>query len=143
MAVVKLVGMERTLLLIKPDGVKRGLVGDVLTRIERKGYSIVDLKMVTATEELLGEHYIEHREKAFFPELVEYMTAGPIVAAILEGARVVEAVRSLSGSTEPTVAAPGTIRGDLGRDWGTGQIENIVHSSDSPESAEREIALWF
>lgn len=135
--------MEKTLLLIKPDGVTRGLTGEVLARIERKGYTIVDLKMVTATEELLGEHYLEHREKAFFPDLVEYMTSGPIVAAIVEGARVVEGVRSLSGSTEPTLAAPGTIRGDLGRDWGTGQIENIVHSSDSPESAAREIALWF
>lgn len=135
--------MEKTLLLIKPDGVARGLTGEVLARIERKGYTIVDLKMVTATEELLGEHYVEHREKAFFPDLVEYMTSGPIVAAIVEGARVVEGVRSLSGSTEPTLAAPGTIRGDLGRDWGTGQIENIVHSSDSPESAAREIALWF
>ncbi|MBM9433021.1 nucleoside-diphosphate kinase [Flaviflexus equikiangi] len=135
--------MEKTLLLIKPDGVTRGLTGEVLARIERKGYTIVDLKMVTATEELLGEHYVEHREKAFFPDLVEYMTSGPIVAAIVEGARVVEGVRSLSGSTEPTLAAPGTIRGDLGRDWGTGQIENIVHSSDSPESAAREIALWF
>lgn len=135
--------MEKTLLLIKPDGVARGLTGEVLARIERKGYTIVDLKMVTATEELLGEHYVEHREKAFFPDLVEYMTSGPIVAAIVEGARVVEGVRSLSGSTEPTLAAPGTIRGDLGRDWGTGQIENIIHSSDSPESAAREIALWF
>lgn len=135
--------MEKTLLLIKPDGVARGLTGEVLARIERKGYAIVDLKMVTATEELLGEHYVEHREKAFFPDLVEYMTSGPIVAAIVEGARVVEGVRSLSGSTEPTLAAPGTIRGDLGRDWGTGQIENIIHSSDSPESAAREIALWF
>ncbi len=136
-------GMEKTLLLIKPDGVKRGLVGDVLARVERKGYTIGALAMVNATEDLLGEHYVEHREKPFFPELVEYMTAGPIVAAIIEGARVVEGIRSLCGSTEPTAAAPGTIRGDLGRDWGNGQIENIVHSSDSVESAEREISLWF
>lgn len=135
--------MEKTLLLIKPDGVQRGLIGEVLARIERKGYSITHLKLMNATEELLGQHYAEHRAKPFFGELVEYMSAGPVVAAVVEGARVVEGVRSLSGATEPTTAAPGTIRGDLGRDWGTGQIENIVHSSDSPESAEREIALWF
>lgn len=135
--------MEKTLLLIKPDGVRRGLTGEVLARFERKGYSIASLAMVSATEELLSEHYIEHREKPFFPDLVTYMTSGPIVAAVIEGARVIEGVRSVCGTTEPTLAAPGTIRGDLGRDWGTGQIENIVHSSDSPESAEREISLWF
>ncbi|AZQ76974.1 nucleoside-diphosphate kinase [Flaviflexus ciconiae] len=135
--------MEQTLLLIKPDGVKRQLTGEVLARVERKGYVMTDLKMVMATEELLSEHYAEHREKPFFPDLVTYMTSGPIVAVIVEGARVIEGIRSLSGSTEPTLAAPGTIRGDLGRDWGTGQIENIVHSSDSPESAAREIGLWF
>ena len=135
--------MEKTLLLIKPDGVRRGLTGEVLARFERKGYSIGSLAMVSATEELLSEHYIEHREKPFFPDLVTYMTSGPIVAAVIEGARVIEGVRSVCGATEPTLAAPGTIRGDLGRDWGTGQIENIVHSSDSPESAEREISLWF
>ena len=135
--------MEKTLLLIKPDGVRRGLTGEVLARFERKGYSITSLAMVSATEELLSEHYIEHREKPFFPDLVTYMTSGPIVAAVIEGARVIEGVRSVCGATEPTLAAPGTIRGDLGRDWGTGQIENIVHSSDSPESAEREISLWF
>lgn len=135
--------MEKTLLLIKPDGVRRGLTGEVLARFERKGYSIGSLAMVSATEELLSEHYIEHREKPFFPSLVTYMTSGPIVAAVIEGARVIEGVRSVCGATEPTLAAPGTIRGDLGRDWGTGQIENIVHSSDSPESAEREISLWF
>lgn len=135
--------MEKTLLLIKPDGVRRGLTGEVLARFERKGYSIASLAMVSATEELLSEHYIEHREKPFFPDLVTYMTSGPIVAAVIEGARVIEGVRSVCGATEPTLAAPGTIRGDLGRDWGTGQIENIVHSSDSPESAEREISLWF
>ena len=135
--------MEKTLLLIKPDGVRRGLTGEVLARFERKGYSIGSLSMVSATEELLSEHYIEHREKPFFPDLVTYMTSGPIVAAVIEGARGIEGVRSGCGATEPTLAAPGTIRGDLGRDWGTGQIENIVHSSDSPESAEREISLWF
>ncbi|MEZ7898692.1 MAG: nucleoside-diphosphate kinase [Flaviflexus sp.] len=136
-------GMEQTLLLVKPDGVHRNLVGEVLARIERKGYVIADLKMLTATTEILSEHYSEHREKPFFADLLKYMSVGPVVAAVIEGSRVVEGVRSLSGSTEPTMAAPGTIRGDLGRDWGNGQIENIVHSSDSPESAEREIAIWF
>lgn len=136
-------GMEQTLLLVKPDGVRRNLVGEVLARIERKGYVIADLKMLTATTEILSEHYSEHREKPFFADLLKYMSVGPVVAAVIEGSRVVEGVRSLSGSTEPTMAAPGTIRGDLGRDWGNGQIENIVHSSDSPESAEREIAIWF
>lgn len=135
--------MEQTLLLVKPDGVRRNLVGEVLARIERKGYVIADLKMLTATTEILSEHYSEHREKPFFADLLKYMSVGPVVAAVIEGSRVVEGVRSLSGSTEPTMAAPGTIRGDLGRDWGNGQIENIVHSSDSPESAEREIAIWF
>lgn len=135
--------MDKTMLLIKPDGVLRGLTGEVLARIERKGYTIADIAKVNATEALLAEHYIEHREKPFFPDLVEYMMSGPIIAAVIEGTRVIEGVRALSGATEPTAAAPGTIRGDLGRDWGTGQIENIVHSSDSPESAEREISLWF
>ena len=135
--------MEQTLLLIKPDGVRRGLTGEVLTRIERKGYEITGLAMVSASKKLLSQHYIEHKDKPFFPSLVTYMTSGPIIAARIEGSRVIEGVRSLCGATEPTCAAPGTIRGDLGRDWGSGQIENLVHSSDSPESAERELALWF
>lgn len=140
---VRMLSMEQTLLLVKPDGVRRNLVGEVLSRIERKGYVIANLKMVNVSTDLLGEHYAEHRDKPFFASLVRYMSTGSVVAAVIEGERVIEGVRSLSGSTEPTLAAPGTIRGDLGRDWGSGQIENIVHSSDSPESAEREIALWF
>lgn len=140
---VRMLPMEQTLLLVKPDGVRRNLVGEVLSRIERKGYVIANLKMLTASIDLLSEHYAEHREKPFFASLVRYMSVSPLVAAVIEGERVIEGVRSISGSTEPTLAAPGTIRGDLGRDWGTGQIENIVHSSDSPESAQREIALWF
>lgn len=135
--------MEKTLVLIKPDGVKRNLIGDVIRRFETKGYSVVDLAMVNATEDLLADHYEEHADKPFYPGLVSYMTSGPIVAMVLEGHRVIEGVRSLCGTTDPTTAAPGTIRGDLGRDWGTGQIENIVHASDSTESATREIGIWF
>lgn len=134
---------ERTLLLVKPDGVQRRLIGIILSRIEAKGYEVVELKKLTATAELLSEHYAEHRDKPFFPDLVDYMSSGPIIAAVIEGHRVVEGVRSLCGATDPTTAAPGTIRGDLGRDWGTGNIENLVHSSDSPESAAREIGIWF
>ncbi|MDO5724605.1 MAG: nucleoside-diphosphate kinase [Flaviflexus sp.] len=134
---------ERTLLLVKPDGVQRRLIGIILSRIEAKGYEVVELKKLTATAELLSEHYAEHRDKPFFPDLVDYMSSGPIIAAVIEGHRVVEGVRSLCGATDPTTAAPGTIRGDLGCDWGTGNIENLVHSSDSPESAAREIGIWF
>lgn len=135
--------VEQTLILIKPDGVARNLVGEVLRRIEAKGYTIDKLQMLTATEEILAEHYAEHVQKPFYPSLITYMTSGPIVAAAIGGHRVVEGVRSLCGSTEPTAAAPGTIRGDLGRDWGDGNIVNIIHSSDSPESAAREIGIWF
>lgn len=134
---------ERTLVLIKPDGVRRGLVGEVLRRIETKGYRVVALDLRVPEPDLLSRHYAEHAAKGFFADLVGYMSSGPVVAAVVEGQRVVQGFRSLAGSTEPTAAAPGTIRGDLGRDWGTGQIENIVHGSDSPEAAEREIALWF
>lgn len=135
--------VERSLVLIKPDGVRRGQIGEVLRRIEAKGYRVVALEMRTATEEILAEHYAEHTEKPFYPSLVEYMSSGPVVALVLEGERVVEGFRSLAGTTDPTSAAPGTIRGDLARDWGTGNIENVVHGSDAPESAAREIAIWF
>ncbi len=134
---------ERTLLLVKPDGVERNLIGEVLRRVEAKGYVIVKLAMDVPSEELLSQHYAEHKEKPFFTDLVGYMSSGPVVSAVIEGHRVIEGIRALSGATNPTTAAPGTIRGDLGRDWGTGNIENIVHSSDSPESADREISLWF
>ena len=135
--------MERTLILVKPDGVRRGLVGEVISRIESKGYQITDLKLMNPTRALLEEHYAEHKGKPFFDPLVEFMLSGPIVAMIAEGQRVIEGFRSLAGVTDPTVAAPGTIRGDLARDQGTKVVQNLVHGSDSPESANREIAIFF
>lgn len=134
---------EHSLVLIKPDGFARGLTGEVLKRIEAKGYVLKGLKIKKANEELLRQHYVEHAEKHFFKDLVDYMSSGPLVAVVVEGDRCIEGVRNLMGNTNPTLAAPGTIRGDLGRDWGTGNVENIVHGSDSPTSADREIALWF
>lgn len=134
---------ERTLVLIKPDGVERQLTGTILARIEAKGYRIVELKQVTATRELLEQHYEEHVGKPFYEPLVEFMLSGPTVAVVLEGHRVIEGFRSLAGTTDPTSAAPGTIRGDFGRDWGEKVQKNLVHGSDSVESAEREIAIWF
>jgi nucleoside-diphosphate kinase len=137
------VNSEQTLILIKPDGVRRGLVGDVIARIERKGYSVTALRMLQADRALLERHYAEHEGKPFYEPLLEFMASGPIVAIIAEGARVIEGFRSLAGATDPTVAAPGTIRGDLARDQGTKVVQNIVHGSDSPESAAREIAIFF
>lgn len=134
---------SRTLVLVKPDAVRRGLVGEVLRRIEAKGYTLVAAELRTADEALLTEHYAEHVGKPFFEPLVAFMSSGPVLAAVVEGQRVVEGFRSLAGATDPTVAAPGTIRGDLARDWGRAVVENLVHGSDSPESARREIALWF
>ena len=135
--------IEKTLVLVKPDGVARGLVGEVIARIEAKGYSIVSLRMLQADRALLEKHYVEHQGKPFFEPLVEFMMSGPIVALVAEGNRVIEGFRSLAGVTDPTVAAPGTIRGDLARDQGTKVVQNIVHGSDSPESAAREIAIFF
>jgi len=135
--------MERTLVLIKPDGVRRNLVGEIVARIERKGYLIANIRMLEADRALLEKHYAEHVGKPFYEPLVEFMLSGPIVALIAEGNRVIEGFRSLAGATDPTVAAPGTIRGDLARDQGTTVVQNIVHGSDSIESAEREIALFF
>jgi nucleoside-diphosphate kinase len=134
---------EQTLVLVKPDGVRRNLIGEVIARIERKGYVVTDLRYVQATRELLTEHYAEHVGKPFFEPLVEFMMSGPTVAIRVEGDSVVEGFRSLAGATNPTTAAPGTIRGDLGRDWGLAVTQNLVHGSDAPESAAREIALWF
>lgn len=134
---------ERILILVKPDGVRRKLTGEVLRRIEAKGYTLEDIRFTHATNEVLAQHYSHLADKPFFPEIVEYMTSGPIVAAIFTGARVIEGVRSLCGATDPTVAAPGTIRGDLACDTGTGNMENIIHASDSTENAEKEIKLWF
>ncbi|ARD41387.1 nucleoside-diphosphate kinase [Actinomyces gaoshouyii] len=134
---------SRILILVKPDGVRRRLTGEILRRIEAKGYSLASLKLVVPTEEVLAAHYAEHVERPFYPGLVEYMTSGPVVAAVVEGHRVIEGCRSLMGATDPTTAAPGTIRGDLARDWGSSAIENLVHGSDCEASAAREIAIWF
>jgi nucleoside-diphosphate kinase len=134
---------ERTLVLVKPDGVSRGLAGEVIRRVEAKGYRIVALDMRVPSVELLAEHYAEHLGKPFYEPLVAFMSSGPVVAFVAEGNRVVEGFRALAGATEPTAAAPGTIRGDLGRDWGLRVVQNIVHGSDSAESADREIKLWF
>ena len=135
--------VERTLVLVKPDGVTRGLTGTILARVEAKGYKLVELRLVNATRELLEQHYAEHVGKPFYEPLVEFMLSGPVAAAVFEGQRVIEGFRSMAGSTEPTAAAPGTIRGDLGRDWGLKVQQNLVHGSDSAESAEREIGIWF
>jgi nucleoside-diphosphate kinase len=135
--------MERTLVLVKPDGVRRGLTGEVIRRIEAKGYRLVRLELRDATRELLAEHYAEHEGKPFYEPLVEFMLSGPVAAMIVEGERVVEGFRALAGATDPTVALPGTIRGDLGRDWGLAVQQNLVHGSDALESAEREIKIWF
>ena len=134
---------EKTLILIKPDGVRRGLVGEVISRIEKKGYSVTALRMLQADRSILEKHYAEHNGKPFYEPLLEFMGSGPIVAMIAEGNRVIEGFRSLAGATDPTVAAPGTIRGDLARDQGSKVVQNIVHGSDSPESAAREIAIFF
>jgi nucleoside-diphosphate kinase len=134
---------QATLVLIKPDGVKRTLVGEIISRLEAKGYVVADLRMVQATRELLAQHYAEHEGKPFYEPLVEFMLSGSVVAIRLEGNRVIEGFRSLAGATDPTTAAPGTIRGDLGRDWGLKVQQNLVHGSDSEESAARELALWF
>ena len=133
----------RTLVRVKPDGVRRGLTGEVIRRIEAKGYALVALELRTATPELLAEHYAEHEGKPFYEPLVEFMLSGPVAAVVIEGKRCIEGFRSLARATDPTVAAPGTIRGDLGRDWGQKVQQNLVHGSDAPESAAREIEIWF
>ncbi|MFM7718920.1 MAG: nucleoside-diphosphate kinase [Actinomycetota bacterium] len=131
--------VESTLLIVKPDGVRRGLTGEVLRRIETKGLKVADLRMFRIDRALAERHYGEHREKPFFGELVTFITSGPVVIARVEGERAISALRTLMGPTDPTTAPPGTIRGDLA----TVITENVVHGSDSPESAERELALFF
>ena len=140
---------ERTFILIKPDAVKRGITGEILSRYERAGLKIVAVKMVNCTEEMAGEHYAEHKGKSFFPGLVEFLTMGPSLAIAAEGARVVDVVRKLNGDTEPRRSAPGTIRGDFSH-MGyercaelSGTIYNVIHASDSVESAQRELEIWF
>ena len=135
--------LQRTLVLVKPDGVRRGLTGEVIRRIEAKGYRLAALELRAATPELLAQHYAEHQGKPFYQPLVDFMLSGPVAAMVVEGQRVIEGFRSLAGATDPTAAAPGTIRGDLGRDWGEAVQQNIVHGSDGVESAAREIGLWF
>ena len=134
---------QRIFILVKPDGVERGLVGEILGRIEAKGYKLEDLRFMRAKEEVLRVHYAHLADKPFFPEIVRYMTRGPVVAAVFSGANVIEGVRALAGATNPTQAVPGSIRGDLAREWGHGNIENLIHASDSEENAEKEISLWF
>jgi len=130
---------ERTLVLIKPDAVRRGLLGEVLGRFERKGLAIDAMRLRTMDVELADLHYAEHVEKAFYPPLRDFMTGGPLVAMILSGDQAIEVVRALTGATDGRKAAPGTVRGDLS----LSNRENLVHASDSPDSAKREIALWF
>ena len=130
---------SRTLILIKPDAFERGLTGEVLARFERKGLHIAELKLMHADEQIAHRHYEEHAEKPFFGELVSFITGGPLVAAVLEGVEAVAAARQLIGATNPIEAAPGSIRGDFGLEV----TFNLVHGSDSDESAEREIGIWF
>jgi nucleoside-diphosphate kinase len=131
---------ERTLVLVKPDGVARSLVGEVISRIERKGLRLTALELRTVSQETAKEHYAEHAERPFFASLIEFITSGPVVAVVVEGERAIPAFRQLAGGTDPVEKAiPGTIRGDFGLQT---QL-NLVHGSDSPESAEREIGLWF
>ena len=131
--------MERTFVMIKPDGVQRCLVGEIISRIERKGLKIVAMKMMKIDRDLAKRHYEEHREKPFFEKLVNYVTLGPVVAMVVEGRNAIKVVRTLVGATDPVEASPGTIRGDFGMEIG----RNIIHASDSEESAEREISLFF
>jgi len=130
---------QRTLVLCKPDAVQRGVVGRIIARFERKGLKIAGLKMVAVDEELASKHYAEHLEKAFYPELKEFITSSPVIAMAIEGENAVEVVRNLMGVTNPQNAASGTIRGDFGLDL----TKNLVHGSDSLASAEREVALFF
>lgn len=130
---------ERTLVLIKPDGVERGLIGEVLSRIERKGFRIVALELRVLERAIAEEHYGEHKDKPFFGDLVAFITGGPLVAAVIEGPEAIASWRTMMGATNPANAAPGTIRGDLA----TETQMNVTHGSDSPESAAREIALFF
>lgn len=131
--------IQQTFVMVKPDGVQRRLVGEVVSRIEAKGYDIKEMKLFTIDESLAKKHYGEHTDKPFFGELVDFITSGPVVAMVIEGADAVLGMRSIMGATNPIEATPGSIRGDLATVIG----ENIVHGSDSPESAEREVNLFF
>jgi len=130
---------ERTFVMVKPDGVERGVIGEVISRLERKGLKIVGMKMLKIDESLAKDHYAEHKGKPFFDSLVAYITSGPVVTMVVEGKEAIRVVRTLVGATNPRDASPGTIRGDFGMDLG----RNIIHASDSEESAKREISLFF
>jgi nucleoside-diphosphate kinase len=132
-------GVERTLVLVKPDAMSRGLAGEIVGRLERRGLTLAETRLLTVDRPLAETHYAEHREKPFFGELVEFITSGPTLALVVEGESAISVVRTTMGATNPTNAAPGTIRGDLA----LAMPDNLVHGSDSPESAEREIGLWF
>src|SRR6266581_6774181 len=132
-------GMQRTLVIVKPDGVQRGLIGPILTRLESLGLKIVGPKLVQVSLELAARHYAEHEGKPFYEGLLRYITSAPVVAACVEGTSAVQMVRNSVGATNPLNAAPGTIRGDLALDIG----RNLIHASDAPETADRELALWF
>jgi nucleoside-diphosphate kinase len=131
--------VERTLVLVKPNGVARGLIGEVVGRLERRGLTIKGARMLMVSEELASRHYTEHVGKPFYGELVDFITSGPIFAMVVGGPSAISVVRTMMGATNPLNAAPGTVRGDFGLDMG----QNLVHSSDGPESAEREIGLFF
>ncbi|MFD1777326.1 MULTISPECIES: nucleoside-diphosphate kinase [Fredinandcohnia] len=131
--------MEKTFLMVKPDGVQRQLIGEIVSRFERKGFQLVGAKLMVISEELAGEHYGEHKERPFFGELVDFITSGPVFAMVWQGENVIATARQMMGATNPKDALPGTIRGDFGLTVG----KNVIHGSDSPASAEREIALFF
>jgi len=131
--------MERTFIMVKPDGVQRNLIGEIVTRFEKKGFQLSSAKLITVSRELAEEHYSEHKERPFFGELVDFITSSPVFAMIWEGPNVIATARHMMGTTNPSEAAPGTIRGDYGISVG----KNIIHGSDSAESAQREIGLWF
>ena len=134
---------EQTLVLVKPDGVANGHIGDVITRIEHRGFTIDALNVTHATADQLHQHYAALVGEPFFPRIERFMTGGPMVAMIVSGFNVIEAVRKMTGATNPAEAAPGTIRGDFGREWADKTIRNVIHSSDSETSARREIPIWF
>ncbi|RFB16974.1 nucleoside-diphosphate kinase [Bacillus sp. HNG] len=131
--------MEKTFLMVKPDGVQRQLIGEIVSRFERKGFQLVGAKLMAVSEELASEHYAEHKERPFFGELVEFITSGPVFAMVWQGENVIATARHMMGATNPKDAAPGTIRGDFGLTVG----KNVIHGSDSTASAEREISLFF
>jgi nucleoside-diphosphate kinase len=131
--------MEKTFLMVKPDGVQRGLIGEIVSRLEKKGFQLVGAKLMQVSKELAEQHYAEHKERPFFGELVDFITSGPVFAMVWQGENVIATARQMMGSTNPKDAQPGTIRGDFGLTVG----KNVIHGSDSPESAEREIGLFF